>query len=96
VSDKQKNLARAEEMIREAAMNAADIIVLPEMFVCPYDKQSMLAAKESTSDKNPGETFTLLSALAKELKVYVIAGIPEEIPNSPMIYNTCLCFDRNG
>jgi predicted amidohydrolase len=35
-------LKRAGEMIREASQNGADVIVLPEMFTCPYTKQYML------------------------------------------------------
>lgn len=42
VADKQNNLKRAEEMIREAAAGGADIIVLPEMFATPYTKHYML------------------------------------------------------
>jgi omega-amidase len=83
-------------MIREAAQGGADVIVLPEVFTCSYDRESMLAAKEFASEKNQGQTFKLLKALSKELKVYIIAGIPESISKSSKIYNTCLCFDRDG
>lgn len=69
IADKQLNLKRAEEMVREAAANGADIIVLPEMFVTPYTKHYMLKDKEpltedfKTNDKC--ETSKLLSGLAK-------------------------------
>jgi predicted amidohydrolase len=33
-------------MIREASGNGADIIMLPEMFCCPYNKEYMLKEKE--------------------------------------------------
>ena len=82
-------------MIREAAKNGADVIVLPEMLTCPYDKESMIKAKEFASEKLSGETFSLLKSLSKELQVYIIGGsIPEAIAKSSKIYNTCLCFDR--
>ena len=82
-------------MIREAAKNGANVIVLPEMFTCPYDKESMLAAKEFADEKNPGPTYSLLKALSKELGVYVIgsSGVClrcEAIKNSSKIYNSCL------
>ena len=42
-------------------------------------------------------TTRFLSGLAKELSIYVIGGsIPEEIPGDEKIYNTCVCFDREG
>jgi predicted amidohydrolase len=47
-------------MIRESAKNGADVIVLPETFTCPYDRESMLAASEFASESNHGETFSLL------------------------------------
>ena len=83
-------------MIREASNNGADVIVLPEMFTCPYDRESMLKAKEFASEKNPGKTFSLLKSLSKELGVYIIGGIPEAISKNTKIHNTCLCFDRQG
>jgi omega-amidase len=35
-SNKAANLKRAESMVREAASAGAQVIMLPEMFVCPY------------------------------------------------------------
>ena len=35
-SDKAHNLRSAERMVREAAKSGAQVIMLPEMFVCPY------------------------------------------------------------
>jgi len=39
----------------------------------------------------------MLKNIAKETGKYIIGGsIPEAIENSDKIYNTCLCFDRDG
>jgi len=35
-TDKQKNLQTAESMIRQAADKGANVIMLPEIFTCPY------------------------------------------------------------
>ena len=65
-------------MVREAAENGADIIMLPEMFNTPFTKQHMLEAKEFASAENPGTSYTLLQNLAKETGKYIIGGsIPE-------------------
>ena len=46
-ADKSINLKRAAAMVRSAASDyGADVIILPEMFCCPYTKDHMLAAKE--------------------------------------------------
>lgn len=45
-TDKAANLKRAGEMIREAAKNGAKVIVLPEMFTCPYMGEYIVKEKE--------------------------------------------------
>jgi len=41
-TDKAHNLSRASELIREASSQGAKVIMLPEMFVCPYNEEHML------------------------------------------------------
>jgi omega-amidase len=97
VRDKALNLKRAEEMVREASKNGAKVIMLPEMFVCPYTKKYMLENKEHATPKKHGESYKLLQSLAKDTNSYIIGGtIPETIDNSDKIYNTSLCFDPSG
>lgn len=97
ISDRQHNLKRAAEMIRTASTQGADVIVLPEMFTTPFTKQHMLKNKEFASEEKPGEAFTMLKTLAKETGKYIIGGsIPEQVEGQDKIYNTSLCFDREG
>ena len=97
IDDKKHNLKRAAEMVKEAASKGADVIMLPEMFTCPYTKEWMLKEKEYASEDNQGETYKMLSSLAQETGKYIIGGsIPEQVENSEKIYNTCLCFDKSG
>jgi omega-amidase len=78
-------------MIEDAAAGGADIIVLPEMFNCPYDSSYF----NRFSEDYPGETADLLSMLAALHSVYIIGGsIPEREGNA--IYNTSYSFDRKG
>jgi predicted amidohydrolase len=91
-SDKTANLAKAEHLIREAyRLHAAEMIVLPEMFNCPYGYGYFRRFAESF----PGKSTDLLSGLAKELGIYIIGGsIPEAVDDN--IYNTSFTFDRKG
>ena len=50
VTDKAKNLVRATELIKQAASDGADVIVLPEIFNCPYTKEHMLANQEPANE----------------------------------------------
>lgn len=87
-------------MIRNAASKGAQVIVLPEMFMTPYTGSHMKKNAEPVNELDvsaSGESTQLLSALAKETQTYIIGGsIPEKVPDSDNIFNTCLCFDKNG
>ena len=91
-NDKSANLARVEKLIRDAyRIHSADIIVLPEMFNCPYGYGYFRKFAESF----PGESSGLLSGLAQEMGIYIVGGsIPEASANN--IYNTSFIFNRNG
>ena len=84
-------------MVREASQKGADVIVLPEMFNCPYTKEYMLKEKEYASEDNHEQSYSVLQDLALETGKWLIGGtIPEAIVGSSKIYNTMLCFDRQG
>jgi len=92
VESKEENLTKAEEMLKRAAEDYnSDVLVLPEMFNCPYSNDFFPAYAEAF----PGESTDRLSSLAKELKVYIIGGsIPER--EGDKIYNTSFIFDPEG
>jgi len=90
-ADKDKNLAKAEEMISGSAVKGADIIVLPEMFNCPYNNRFF----KSYAESYPGKTTLLLAGLAKKYSVCIIGGSIPEIDNGN-IFNSCFSFDHNG
>ena len=71
-SDKEANIARARKLAKSAASDGAEIIVLPEMFVCPYEEKYMVAAKEPADERGP--TFNMLRDVAIETGTYVIGG----------------------
>ncbi len=91
VNNKAENLKRAEKHIKSAAMNGARIVVLPEMFNCPYDNSYFRAYAEGLD----GETVRSLSTWARESKVVLIGGSIPEIHEN-FIYNTCYIFDEQG
>ena len=89
--DKKKNLNNAEREIRQAATQGADIIVLGEMFNCPYDNQSFV----DFAEEEDGESLRRMSKAAADHQVYLIAGsIP--LKEQDKIYNASFVFDREG
>jgi omega-amidase len=92
VDDKELNLDKANKMISEASKNGAELVVLPEMFNCPYDTSKFQAYAESI---NNSITLKSVSNAAADGGVYLIAGsIPELLDGK--LYNSSFIFDMNG
>jgi predicted amidohydrolase len=89
---KAENLNRAEAMLRKAAEDfRPQILVLPEMFNCPYSNASF----QSFAEVYPGASSDMLSRLAQELRVYIVGGsVPEK--QEGKIYNTSYVFNPEG
>jgi len=92
-SDKAENLKAAGYWVREAAAAGARVIALPEVFIWRGSKK----LERGQAERIPGTSSEAMSSLARELKIYLLAGsILEEIPESDKAYNTSLLFDPAG
>ena len=88
---KEESLRRAEELVRRAARDGAQLAVLPEMFNCPYETSCFPRYAEPAG----GPTWQMLSHLARELGIYLVGGsVPEE--EAGRIYNTSYIFSPSG
>lgn len=89
--NKKENLKNAAKLINTISLKKPDIVILPEMFSCPYSSSNFPIYAEEESDYS----YKFLSNLAKENNIYLVAGsIPEKDNNK--IYNTSYVFDRQG
>ena len=92
VDNKGENIKSAELMINHGVSQNADFIVLPEMFNCPYSNDKFI---EYGENEKTSHTLNVISSLASENNVYILAGsIPEK--ENDKLYNTSYLFDRNG
>ncbi|XP_055683448.1 omega-amidase NIT2-like [Lutzomyia longipalpis] len=92
-SDKTVNLKHAGDLVREAVKKySPEIVCLPEFFNAPYNTKLFRTYAESIPD---GTTSKFLSALAKELNVYIVGGSIPEIENEKL-YNTCTFWSPRG
>ncbi|MFZ5646661.1 MAG: carbon-nitrogen hydrolase family protein [Bacillota bacterium] len=90
--DKTKNLETARGMIAAAAAGGAGLVALPEMFNCPYVAGLFPRYAESYPG---GETFSMLSAAAREEKVYLVGGsVPER--EGDRVYNSSFIYGPDG
>lgn len=88
-ADKAENLARAARLVRDA--KGADVIMLPEMFCCPYSPADFV----KNAEPEGGSVTQALSSMAREAGAYLIGGsFPEA--DEGRICNTCLVFGPDG
>jgi predicted amidohydrolase len=96
--DKETNYRRAEPMIREAAKNGAQIVCTTECFLDGYaiaDKTIPLDDYRALGERIPGgDYYEKLAALAKELKIQLIAGMTEADGDDR--YNTAVFLGPDG
>lgn len=89
--DKAENIAAACRLIRRAAEQGAEFVMLPEMFCCPYEN----GAFRPYGEEQDGPAQRALSALAAELGIWIVGGsIPELEGNR--VYNTSFVYDSTG
>lgn len=89
--DKIKNINNAIKLIETVSKEGADIVVLPEMFCCPYDNSFF---KEYGEEKG-GIVHKALSKASKDNNIYVVGGSIPELEGE-LVYNTSYVFNRNG
>src|SRR5262245_46370401 len=96
--DKEANWKRIEPLIREAAKQGAKIVCTTECFLDGYaigDQNIAKDAYRALGEPIPsGAYFQKLAALAKELKIYLIAGLAEA--DGDERYNTVVLIGPDG
>lgn len=91
-SDKEQNIRHAQRMVQEAAAMGGQVVVLPEMFNCPYQTRLFPAWAESYPG---GETVQMLAQTAVKEGIVLVGGsIPERVGDT--VYNTSFIFGPRG
>jgi predicted amidohydrolase len=93
VSDIQKNLAQAEELIDLAVRQGAALIGLPENFSFMGEEKDKLAQAEEIYH----ETAKFLKNMAQRFQVTILGGsFPVPVENTGKVYNTTILIDPTG
>lgn len=89
--DLEACLGTAREGIEAAVEAGADLVVLPEMFACPYDLDHFGPRAEPLH----GSTCRFLSATASRLGVHLVGGsFPERLGEA--VHNTATVWSPSG
>jgi deaminated glutathione amidase len=92
--DKPANLERAERLVRVGAARGANLVALPEVFNWRGKRNDQAAAAETLE----GQSLTLMSRLARELQIHIVAGsITEQAAaTESRCYNTSVLLGPDG
>ena len=86
----ENNLIRACGMIREAAKKGSNMIILPECMDIGWTHPGAIELAEPI----PGKSTDILCNVAKELNIYVVAGLTERYDEK--IYNSAIIISNEG
>lgn len=90
-TDCDATLEKAAVMIRGAAAAGADVVVLPEMFSCPYSREYF----HREAARGHADVCRRLSGWARENQVVLVGGsVPEA--EGGLLYNTSFVYDADG
>jgi predicted amidohydrolase len=88
------NRRRAVDLLRSAAQAGAELVVLPEAAMYPFDRpRPELAAAAEDLD---GPFVSTLANTAAQLGVTAIAGMFEKVPKSQRVHNTVVAVGSGG
>jgi N-carbamoylputrescine amidase len=93
--DAADNLSRAVEKIREAAKRGAQIVCMDELFHGEYFCRSENSDLFNLAESFPGPTTDVLTAIARESKVAIVASLFERRA-AGLYHNTCAVIDADG
>jgi predicted amidohydrolase len=91
--DKERNLGIAERLVRDAAADGAELVVLPEKFNVLGSSEQLAAGAEALD----GPTLRWAGSLARELHVWLVAGsIVEALEHDEKLRNTSALIGPDG
>lgn len=91
----EKNIAHAEELVRQAAAKGAEIVLLPELFERPYfcqERRYEYYEYAQTAEENPSVRH--FSRVAAELGIVIPVSFYEKEVNNT--YNSVAVLDADG
>src|SRR3954462_12155341 len=94
-ANKQDNLDKAIKKIHEAAAKGAQIVCLQELFTSLYFCDVEDYENFRLAEANPGPSTDVLSKLAAELGVVIIASLFEKRAQG-IYHNTTAVLDADG
>ena len=88
-----RNLEVAERLVRGAAADGAELVVLPEKWTVLGSPEAIRGSAEPLD----GPALSVAAGWARELGVFLVAGsVPEVVPDQEKLANTSVMFGPDG
>lgn len=101
-ADKAANIATATRLVRSAASQGAQLVVLPEVWNGPYATAAFGEYAETCPSVGDDATVSAspsvrsLATLAAEHDLFIVGGSIAERDADGRLYNTCMVFNPKG
>jgi predicted amidohydrolase len=92
----RQNMNVALSMMDDAASRGVELLVLPELWSCGYDPETL--ARDARADAEPldGPRSKRLSEAARRREMWLAAGSVPELGDDGLLYDTALVFNPHG
>ena len=94
--DVPANVAAAAALVRRAAEQRADLLVLPELFLTGYHLPRVAAGGERYTVRPDDVRLDPLAAACAETRTAVVAGAPTRDPQDGALHISALVLGRDG
>ncbi|MFG2949364.1 carbon-nitrogen hydrolase family protein [Streptomyces adustus] len=94
--DVAANVAAAADLVRRAADQGADLLVLPELFLTGYELPGIVADPATCTLSPEDARLDSLAAACAETRTAVVAGAPTHDPETGELHISALVLGRDG
>ncbi len=92
----KQNLSVALGMIDGAAARGVELLVLPELWSCGYDPETLAADVRRDAEPREGVRSERLANAARRHELFLAAGSVPELGDNGLVYDTALVFNPRG
>ncbi len=92
----RQNLSIALGMIEGAAARGVELLVLPELWSCGYDPETLAEDARRDAEPREGPRSQRLADAARRHNLFLAAGSVPELGDGGQIHDTALVFDPHG
>jgi predicted amidohydrolase len=92
----RENLSVALGMIDSAAARGVELLVLPELWSCGYDPESLAQDAQRDAEPRDGPRSQRLAQAARHHELFLAAGSVPELGEDGLLHDTALVYNPRG